>query len=1061
MIFKAAQRCLHCGVLLIEFAAFALLILAVLMMIFIGLVRSGPLEIGFAKDYIESALYDEVTGNYVLIDKVSLYWPDLQGALFLQLQGARLLSSNHKAIVSVDEAAISFSRSSLFLGKIRPKSIILKTPSLRITRGEGNVFDLGFGPSGDIGATFSEGGRDKRVGVTSDIFEYIARPGRESARNSLISRLEAFEINDAKLIVEDHVLGLSWYLPKFNAGFFSTETGMNARFGLVLPDVGGRPSLADIKADYDWDAKETKLQANIQNFDLEALAAKMPYLDFMQDQDVVLNARLDAQLDKNFIPMQAEVSAHSADGFIYHPDFSSEAVPYKDLKFLLKYDVESGMWHVRDTSVTVEDVTVKAGIEFAPAEEGAHATVNLHIDEVAQSAIDQLWPEALRGDSSEEWIVHKMSEGVFRDLNLSFGLSAHKAGSSEEDGEGGWDAKIKNLTASFGFTGMSVDYRAPLPIVTGAEGSGTFDMNHDEMVVDIDKAKLGKIDVTKAHLLFDRVVEEGAGGVRMEVGLLGRLTSVLDYLSHDPIHLDEDTDFDFKTADGDAALTVNLAFPTRKDVKIEDFTVGVEGTLKDVTLPDLVGDLDMSGGPMAIKVVDGKISATGEGLLEKRAVKFTWEEFLESEGKPYIGKVEASLVADPTLRQRLGIDLDDFIEGPLPVQVNYTSYHGGKSVAKVTADLTPALFFVSPFDFEKKPGEKASSKFTAILKNKELIEIKDLSAKGTNFEIFPAWLKFAKDKSGDTGLQSGDLPKFVLGETRGKLGFQFDKSGAVKMVLDCPFLDVRPFLDVDEEKKAYEAPPMIISVDADVMRTADEETVSDARLYIDIDGEGRFNQMEMDAKAGAGQIYLRFKPDKEGKRVFRLETEDAGAALKAFQVYKNIRGGKLVVYAEPIRGVFDRNLSGIAEISDFKAVNAPVLAKLLGIMSLTGLPEALSGEGLSFSKLEASFNWVYRRNGSLLVLKEGRTSGNSIGLTFDGTFDNAAHRVDVNGTIIPMSGVNEFIGNIPLVGDILTGGSGGVIAATYSVKGASSEPNISVNPLSVLTPGILRRILFE
>lgn len=84
-----------------------------------------------------------------------------------------------------------------------------------------------------------------------------------------------------------------------------------------------------------------------------------------------------------------------------------------------------------------------------------------------------------------------------------------------------------------------------------------------------------------------------------------------------------------------------------------------------------------------------------------------------------------------------------------------------------------------------------------------------------------------------------------------------------------------------------------------------------------------------------------------------------------------------------------------------------------------------------------------------------------MGLTFDGTFDNAAHTLDVAGTIIPLSGVNKAIGSIPLVGDILTGGTGALIAATYTMKGPAAEPKTSVNPLSVLTPGILRRILFE
>jgi hypothetical protein len=51
------------------------------------------------------------------------------------------------------------------------------------------------------------------------------------------------------------------------------------------------------------------------------------------------------------------------------------------------------------------------------------------------------------------------------------------------------------------------------------------------------------------------------------------------------------------------------------------------------------------------------------------------------------------------------------------------------------------------------------------------------------------------------------------------------------------------------------------------------------------------------------------------------------------------------------------------------------------------------------------------------------------------------------------------LGNIPLLGTILTGPEGGgVFAANYRMRGAIDNPDVSVNPLSTLAPGILRNI---
>ena len=280
-----------------------------------------------------------------------------------------------------------------------------------------------------------------------------------------------------------------------------------------------------------------------------------------------------------------------------------------------------------------------------------------------------------------------------------------------------------------------------------------------------------------------------------------------------------------------------------------------------------------------------------------------------------------------------------------------------------------------------------------------------------------------------------------------------------------PFLDMRPFLDNSETKKeAYEGPSMMMSIDVLKARTSDTETIDAAKMYVDIDHLGKFNQLEMDANIGAGDLYLRFKPDETGKRTFHFEADDAGAVLKAFGLYKGMRGGSMKIYAKPVRSVYDRNLVGRAEIENFRVVDAPGLARLLSAMSLSGLEQTLDGkDGLGFSRMQAEFDWLYRYNGSLLVLKNGRTSGNSLGLTFDGTFDNAKQKLDVEGTVIPLSGINDVIGSIPLLGDIITGGTGALIAATYTMKsdGPGKEPVVSVNPLSVLTPGILRRVLFE
>ena len=144
-------------------------------------------------------------------------------------------------------------------------------------------------------------------------------------------------------------------------------------------------------------------------------------------------------------------------------------------------------------------------------------------------------------------------------------------------------------------------------------------------------------------------------------------------------------------------------------------------------------------------------------------------------------------------------------------------------------------------------------------------------------------------------------------------------------------------------------------------------------------------------------------------------------------------------------------------------MRAPALAQLIGAFSLTGLPEVLANDGISFSKLRSNFIWKETRHGSRIInLYDGTTGGGSVGLTFGGVINQTKDTVDITGTFVPISQINKILSSIPLVGRLLTGGkNGGLIAATYTMKGTSSDTRVTVNPLSVLAPGFLRSILFE
>ncbi|MCB1556553.1 MAG: heme utilization protein, partial [Alphaproteobacteria bacterium] len=502
--------------------------------------------------------------------------------------------------------------------------------------------------------------------------------------------------------------------------------------------------------------------------------------------------------------------------------------------------------------------------------------------------------------------------------------------------------------------------------------------------------------------------------------------------------------------------------------------ITADGTLSNVRMPGIVKGMDLTGGPLSLNVTKDTVQIAGKAKLDGRPVTLRWQQYIDTAKAPYDSQVTAELVADEALRTRLGVDLDGWLSGAVPVNVTYTEFPGRRAEAAIQMDITPATLSLKPFDATKPPGVSGQATALLHLENGEARDIKELTVQSADMRIEDGTITFRKDSasgtSGQTTIERGNISRAVFGENDFSLMFETTPAGAFKIAIDGAFMDARPFLGKDKKGKdkkakstdAYEGPAMVVSVSVARMRTHTARIVEGAKIYLDRDKTGAIQQLEMDAVAGAGAVYFRFKPDETGALALRFEADDAGAALRAFDLYNNMAGGRLVVAGRAENPATPKTLKGTVALTDFHVTNAPVLARILGGLGPTGLSQLLGGEGLYFARLESGFEWIIRPQGDIHLIRDGRTSGSSLGLTFDGKIDKEAGTTDIEGTIVPMSGVNEIIGNIPLIGDILAGGRGGAIfAATYAIKGPSAEPTVTVNPLAVLAPGILRRILFE
>jgi len=238
-----------------------------------------------------------------------------------------------------------------------------------------------------------------------------------------------------------------------------------------------------------------------------------------------------------------------------------------------------------------------------------------------------------------------------------------------------------------------------------------------------------------------------------------------------------------------------------------------------------------------------------------------------------------------------------------------------------------------------------------------------------------------------------------------------------------------------------------------------EQEFHDFTLFLSLGTNERVNGFSLDTVGpNKEKITGSFVVDK-GVRNLSVDADDAGAFIHTFTGFTSIKGGKLGARISFPPDATPKNppvdYLGNVTLSDIVVTDQPFLARLFAAGSLDGPLRLLQGEGIAISKFNAPFN----ARGKVVTIHEGRASGPAVGGTFEGVLDRRNDRIELTGTMVPAYGINSMLGALPILGDILASRKGeGVFGVTYVMRGPLESPTLTTNPLSVLTPGILRRI---
>jgi CheY-like chemotaxis protein len=523
----------------------------------------------------------------------------------------------------------------------------------------------------------------------------------------------------------------------------------------------------------------------------------------------------------------------------------------------------------------------------------------------------------------------------------------------------------------------------------------------------------------------------------------GQLDAVAEFLRSPDLKGLFNFDINPQDVKGQFDANVLIALPLVETLKLAQIRTEVSGKMTGVTVEKAIGQDRLENATLVISTDKTGVEIKGEGRWQGIPVSLT----LENDAADRSFGAVMSLTLDDAALRRRGVNLGTRLTGPLPVKIKTLQETGAKWTAAIEVDLARATIDGLLPGFQKPAGRAGKLSFKASERTGGGFIIENL-ALDSGASSFRGQAEVLTD--GTPVSARFTLFRLSPGDN---VRLDFDRQGnGAKVAIRGNNLDARPFLRTMNQAPPTRAEPDKGDLDLDIRATLlsgnGSEVLTGAEIRM-LGRNGLPRQISVTGKLNGKTVSVTGKGNGDAPPPVTIESDDAGAFFRYLDIYPRMQGGSLSGQIVPA----GRRMSGYFIAKDFSLRNEPAIRRLV-TESVPDQARQIAGD-TRFTKMRIDFS----RDGAETTVKEAVIFGPQIGLTFNGIVDLVRDRISLSGTFIPAYGLNNAFAQIPVVGAILGGGRNeGLLAVTFGVSGRASDPSVTVNPLSAVTPGIFRKI---
>lgn len=652
------------------------------------------------------------------------------------------------------------------------------------------------------------------------------------------------------------------------------------------------------------------------------------------------------------------------------------------------------------------------------------------------------WPRPLAREA-RKWVIENLLSGALTELKYTSDIPM---GSISK----GMGLKNEDMTFTFRADDARLMFLPDMPAITGLSASAL--VRGNSFFVDGESGVIEGVEISNARLAMPRFAP--GVDVNFSARLQGELPTILSALETSSLVDLSESSYTADSFHGEGGFDLRVSWPLGDIVPEESVYIGGEGAFVRGGLDDVVPGIDVidAGGQVVLNP-EGVI-IRGQGLAAQAPTEFEWRQNFKGRQN---AELNVSADLDTLAADMIGVPLREFFRGEVKTNVFSDDLRPGAPLT-IIGELTDAAVSIPMLGVQKSRGVEGFFETTLALPDApadpsrpENIVLDALRLSSPSFNI-----EGSGTFTPEGAVVRLELPRLYIEDSADvSLRLLTDPQG-IELDIEGDHINAVTAIDsYFSSDGAANALPGRMDLNLNLRRL---ELKNDVQVF-DVAAEGQhtgvdFEQLTLTGRLGMeGAVSItEDRPPGSELAFVEVEATDFGELMNGIFGVASVSGAP-----GSIKGTRDENgrFDGRFEMGELIIRDAPVLARILSFTSLDGLADALSGEGIRFTKLEGDI----AADGPRLELADAKLVGSSLGISAAGYVDFETGTVDVRGAFAPVFALNGFLGSVPGIGRLFVSREGeGIVAFSYSVTGSIDQPVVTVNALSALTPGILRRI---